>query len=146
MSESSSARILIVANRTAATPALIDAVRERARRSPCSFALLVPQLPSEVPFGDEEARKTLELAIPLLDAAAGSHVQGIVGATDPYEAVRQTLERETYDEVIVSTLPERISRWLHLDLAHRLERLGVPVSAVTAEQAERTLSPGAGSS
>ena len=72
-------------------------------------------------------------------------MQGIVGATDPYEAVRQTLERETYDEVIVSTLPVRISRWLHLDLAHRIERLGVPVSVVTAEQAERTLSPGAGS-
>jgi hypothetical protein len=82
---------------------------------------------------------------PLLDAAAGSHVQGIVGATDPYEAVRQTLEREKYDEVIVSTLPERVSRWLHLDLAHRIERFGVPVSVVTAEQAERTLLPGAGS-
>jgi hypothetical protein len=55
-------------------------------------------------------------------------VHGIVGATDPYEAVRQTLEREKYDEVIVSTLPERVSRWLHLDLAHRIERFGVPVS------------------
>jgi hypothetical protein len=94
----------------------------------------------------EEAAITLELAIPLLDAAAGSHVEGIVGATDPYEAVRQTLERDTYDEVIVSTLPARISRWLHLDLAHRIERLGVPVSVVTAEQAERTFSPGGGSS
>ena len=94
----------------------------------------------------EEAAITLELAIPLLDVAAGSHVQGIVGATDPYEAVRQTLERDTYDEVIVSTLPARISRWLHLDLAHRIERLGVPVSVVTAEQAERTFSPGGGSS
>jgi hypothetical protein len=73
-------------------------------------------------------------------------VEGIVGATDPYEAVRQTLERDTYDEVIVSTLPARISRWLHLDLAHRIERLGVPVSVVTAEQAERTFSPGGGSS
>jgi hypothetical protein len=50
-----------------------------------------------------------------------------------------------YDEVIVSTLPVRVSRWLHLDLAHRIGRFGVPVSVVTADQAERTLSPGAGS-
>ena len=136
-------RILIVAHRTAASPKLLAAVAERAARGPCRFTLLVPR-----PYWDpdtDEAAITLELAIPLLDAAAGSHVQGIVGATDPYEAVRQTLEREKYDEVIVSTLPERISRWLHLDLAHRIARFGVPVSVVTAEQAERTLSPGAGS-
>ena len=60
------ARILIVANRTAATPALLDAVRERAARGPCAFTLLVPQLIAEEAFGDEEARKTIELAVPLL--------------------------------------------------------------------------------
>jgi hypothetical protein len=59
--------------------------------------------------------------------------------------VHQALESEKYDEVIVSTLPERVSRWLHLDLAHRIERFGVPVSVVTAEQAERPLSRGPGS-
>ena len=69
----------------------------------------------------------------------------ILIVVDPYEAVRKTLEHEKYDEVIVSTLPARVSRWLHLDLGHRIERLGVPVSVVTAEQAERALSPGAGS-
>ena len=136
-------RILVVAHRTAATPKLLDAVAERAARGPCSFTLLVPR-----PYWDpdtEEAASTLELAIPLLDAAAGSHVRGIVGATDPHQAVRETLERERYDEVIISTLPARVSRWLHLDLAHRIARLGVPVSVVTADQAERTLSSGAGS-
>ncbi len=84
----------------------------------------------------EEASIILELAIPLLDLAAGSHVRGLVGATDPYEAVREALEREPYDEVIVSTLPQRVSRWLHLDLAHRIAGLGVPVSVITAEQSE----------
>ena len=119
-------RILIVAHRTAASPKLLAAVTERAARGPCKFTLLVPR-----PYWDpdtEEAAMTLELAIPLFDVAAGSHVQGIVGATD-----------------IVSTLPERVSRWLHLDLGHRIERLGVPVSVVTAEQAKRTLSTPAGS-
>lgn len=135
-------RILIVAHRTAATPRLLDAVAERAAREPCKFTLLVPR-----PYWDpdtEEAAIALELAIPLLDIAAGSHVHGIVGATDPFEAVRQTLEGEKFDEVIVSTLPARVSRWLHLDLGHRIAKLGVPVTVVTAEQAERTLSPGAG--
>ena len=136
-------RILVVAHRTAASPKLLAAVAERAARGPCSFTLLLPR-----PYWDpdtEEAAITLEFAIPLLDTAAGSHVHGIVGATDPYEAVRQTLEHERYDEVIISTLPERVSRWVHLDLAHRIERFGVPVSVVTADQAERTLLPGTGS-
>lgn len=135
-------RILIVAHRTAATPKLLEAVAERVARGPCSFTLLVPR-----PYWDrdtDEAAVTIELAIPLLDAAARSPVSATVGANDPYEAVRDALKRETYDEVIISTLPERISRWLHLDLAHRVARLGVPATVVTAEQAERTLAPGHG--
>ncbi len=136
------ADILIVAHRTAATPRLLAAVAERARRGPCTFTLLVPR-----PYWDpdtDEAAATLELAIPLLDRAAGSHVHGLVGAANPFEAVREALEREHFDEVIVSTLPARISRWVHLDLAHRVEHLGVPVTVVTAEQAERVVLPGDG--
>src|SRR5512143_4088011 len=100
-------RILIVAHRTAASPKLLAAVGERAARGPCRFTLLVPR-----PYWDpdtEEAAITLELAIPLLDGAGGYHVQGIVGAPDSYEALRQRLEREKYDGVIVSTLLERVS-------------------------------------
>ncbi len=87
-------RILVVAHRTAASPKLLAAVTERVARGPCRFTLLVPR-----PYWDPDTDEaiTLELAIPLLDAAAGSHVQGIVGATDPYEAVRKTLEHEKYD-------------------------------------------------
>ena len=68
------ARVLIVANRTAATPALLDAVRERAERGPAEFTLLVPQLVSEEAFGEDEARLTIELAVPLLQDAAGARV------------------------------------------------------------------------
>jgi hypothetical protein len=139
MSESSSARVLIVANRTAATPSLIEAVRERAGKSPCAFTLLVPQLVTEQQFGDEEARKTLELAIPLLEEAAGGPVEGRVGSSDVLNAVERTLVQEHYDEVIISTLPERVSHWLRRDLPSKVERLGIPVTVVRAKTARRPI-------
>ncbi|HEX2105415.1 MAG TPA: hypothetical protein VHF51_17310 [Solirubrobacteraceae bacterium] len=139
MPESTPARVLIVANRTAATPILIDAVRDRARRGPCSFALLVPQLAAEEMYGDEEARKTLELAIPLLEEAAGGTVTPLIGPTDAMLAVERTLVHEHFDEVIISTLPERVSHWLRRDLPTRVQRLGVPVTVVKAKSARRPL-------
>jgi hypothetical protein len=132
-------RILIVANRTAATPALLDQVRSRAAQGPCRFTLLVPR-----PYWDpdtEEGSITLELAIPLLEDAAGGHVEGVVGDTDPFVAVCETLERESFDEVIVSTLPQRVSHWLRRDLPARVEGLGLPVTVVTAKGSRRNLSP-----
>jgi hypothetical protein len=133
------ARILVVANKTAATPALIEAVRERARKGACSFALLVPQLACEVPYGDEEARKTLELAIPLLEEAAGGEVTPMIGPADALLAVERVLVRERFDEVIVSTLPERVSQWLRRDLPSRIERLELPVTVVRARTARPPL-------
>lgn len=131
-------RILIVANRTAATPALVEAVRERAATGACRFTLLVPR-----PFWDpdtEESAVTLELALPLLEQAADGHVEGVVGDVDPFVAVRAELDRAPYDEVIVSTLPTHVSHWLRLDLPARVRRLGLPVTVVTAP---RVRHPGA---
>ena len=139
MSEASSARVLIVANRTAATPSLIDAVRERAHEGPCSFTLLIPQLVAEMEFGEEEARKTLDLAIPLLEEAAGGTVSGLIGAPDVLLAVERTLVHEHFDEVMISTLPERVSHWLKRDLPAKVERLGIPVTVVRAKTARRPM-------
>jgi hypothetical protein len=127
--------ILIVANRTAATPGLLEEVRRRAAERDCRFTLLVPR--SYWDADTEESAITLELAIPLLDEAAGSHVSGLIGDEDPFVAVSAALDADRYDEVIVSTLPVRVSRWLHLDLPARLQRLGIPVTVVTARKAER---------
>ena len=135
------ARVLIVANRTAATRALIEAVRERAARGPCDFTLLVPQLIAEEAFGEEEARKTIELAIPLLEEAAGGDVPAIIGTSDAMLAVERVLVHERYDEVLVSTLPERVSHWLKRDLPTRIERLGMPVTVVRAQMAREPLHP-----
>jgi hypothetical protein len=132
------ARVLIVAHRTAATPLLLNAVRARAARSRCSFTLLVPR-----PYWDpdtEEAAATLELAIPLLEEAVGGRVDGIIGDPDPFVAVRDAVTSVGIDEIIISTLPARVSRWLRLDLPHRVEHFGLPVTVVTAQQSERALS------
>ena len=133
-------RILIVAHRTAATPPLIDEVKRRASDGACRFTLLVPR-----PFWDpdtEEAAITLELAIPLLDEAAGDHVEGLIGDTDPFTAVSRALAEAEFDEVIISTLPARVSHWLHLDLPARVQRLGLPVTVITAWKGDRRFAPG----
>jgi hypothetical protein len=139
------ARVLVVANRTAATPALIAAVKERAERGPARFMLLVPNTSSGVErFADPEdhaeteAQNTLELALPLLEEAAGSEVTGMVGAPEPMDAIQDAVNLHGFDEIILSTLPKRVSRWLHLDLPSKLNVLGLPVTTVTASgRAER---------
>jgi hypothetical protein len=126
-----------VANRTAATPALIDAVRKRASEVACQFTLLVPRAYWDA--DTEESAITLELAIPLLEEAAGSHVEGLIGDNDPYVAVTTALEQGDYDEIIISTLPTRVSHWLHLDLPARVQRLGLPTTVITARKSDRDL-------
>ncbi|MBV8942193.1 MAG: hypothetical protein JO240_10700 [Solirubrobacterales bacterium] len=124
-----------MAHRTAATPLLLNAVRARAARSPCTFTLLVPR-----PYWDpdtEEAEMTLELAIPLLEHAAGGDVGGIIGDSDPFVAVREAVTTAGVDEIIISTLPARVSRWLRRDLPRRVEEFGLPVTVVTAQQSQR---------
>jgi hypothetical protein len=125
-------RILLVANRTAATPTLMDEVRRRAGAGPCVFALLIP-----------DARGvahdwTLDLALPLLHEAAGGRVEALVGGPDPLEAVRSAVRHTDFDEIIVSTLPRRVSRWLRRDLPRRIEALGIPVTVITPGEAHET--------
>ena len=130
-------RVLVVANRTAAVPRLLDEVHRRSRSGPCEFALLIP--------GGTQSDWTLEDAVPMLRRAAGGAVEGLAG--DVQEAVCDG----RFDEIIVSTRSSKTSKWLRRDLVHRLRRLGLPVTAVlprqTATGASRTpRRSGAGSS
>lgn len=140
MESSAPARVLVVANRTAATPRLIQAVRERAQRDPCTFTLLVPHfahgLHKVVDAEDQdsdESHAVLELAIPLLEEAAGGKVEGIVGDPEPLAAIQDAINLRGFDEVILSTLPARVSRWLKLDLPSKVGGLGLPVTHVEAQ-------------
>jgi hypothetical protein len=133
------ARVLVVANRTAATPALIEAVRDRAARGPAHFTLLVPntahglhRLIDPEDQSQSEAEQTLELALPLLERAAGGEVEGMVGDPEPLAAIQDAINTRGFDEIIISTLPSRVSRWLKLDLPSKAAGLGLPVTTVTA--------------
>jgi hypothetical protein len=136
-----SARVLVVANQTAATPGLLEAVRERAQRGPARFHLVVPRrahgldkLLDPDSASDVEAREVLGEALPKLSDAAGSNVTGSVGDPEPLMAIQDAIHLGNYDEIIISTLPPRISRWLHVDLVSKTRGLGLPVTHVEARE------------
>src|SRR4051794_17603178 len=100
-------RVLVVAARTAATQALMEAVRERASRGPCAFTLLVPNpthgLHTVVDPEDQgtgEAQTIIELALPLLEDAAGGDVEAMVGDSRPLDAIQDAINIHGFDEII----------------------------------------------
>jgi len=133
-------RILVVAHKTAATPALLDAIRARAAAGPAHFHLLVPNPADHPEVTDADRQKALidgehvlALALPLIEDAAGTAAEGTVSIRhDPMDAIEETLARGTYDGIILSTLPHSVSRWLHTDLPHRVAHLGLPLTTVSA--------------
>jgi hypothetical protein len=132
--------VLVVAHRTAATPALLEAVRERAARGPVTFTLLVPNSPKGLhrlidpeDTDPQSAREVLDRALPALSEAAGAPVEGSVGDANPLSAVMDAVNAGDFDEIIISTLPTSVSRWLRLDLPHKVAGLGLPVTTVTPD-------------
>ena len=119
------ARILVVANRTAATERLLKAVEARSAEAPCRFTLLVPDVESA-----READWTLDTGRRLLSKAAGTSVAGRAGGPDPFVAVQEAVATGEFDEILISTLPRRISKWLRRDLVGRVRGLGLPVTAI----------------
>jgi hypothetical protein len=132
------ASVLVVAHQTAANYALLDAVRRRAEQGPARFHLVVPRRPhgmhkvvDPIEAGEREAREVLAQALPRLSEAAGS-----VGDAEPLMAVEDAVNLGHYDEIIVSTLPLGISRWIKLDLVSKVRALGLPVTHVAARAAD----------
>ena len=134
-----SASVLVVAHQTAATQPLLDAVRSRAQAGPATFHLVVPQRPHGLDklmdpedHGRKAAERALADALPRLSEAAGSEVTGEVGDPEPLMAIQDAINLGGYDEIIISTLPLGVSRWLHLDLISKTRALGLPVTHVLA--------------
>lgn len=127
--------ILVVANVTATSDELFDALKERAKRESVAFHLIVPA----TPFGGGRAaaqEKLAEGVERLLEA--GLEADGQVGDADPIVAVLEAWDPKRHDEIIVSTLPMRFSKWLHAGLPERIGRLtGAPVTHIISEPRKR---------
>jgi hypothetical protein len=139
MQSRSRRRTLVVANRTAATPLLLEEIQRRAVEQPTSFVLLRPSVSSR-----KASDWTLNDAVKSLRRAASGptgqlpiHVEGREGGRDALQAVKQALADGGFDDVIISTLPRRTSAWLRRDLPRRVQALNVPVTVVTQPSGKR---------
>jgi hypothetical protein len=128
------ARVLVLANRTVDSPQLREALVARRERGPISVCLLVPAAwEIQDPHGGvESGRRRINAALRNM-RDDGLEVQCKLGDPDPVAALREAWDPERYDEVIVSTLPGRVSRWLQMDLPRRAQKItGVAVTHVEA--------------
>jgi hypothetical protein len=147
MSAEHTTRVLVVAHLTADEPVLLEAIRQRAEQGPALFVLLVPN-PAQAEWHllhperrDKviEAEQTLDRALPQLSDAAGGAVRGMVSIRhDPMDAIEDAVRNDHFDEIIISAIPHRLAHRLHIDLAHRVLHLGIPVREVTPTNTEST--------
>ena len=153
-------RVLVVANQTVGDSALLQSIRDRMKQGPCEFSLLVPATPhaqrestmemlgrnlgSALPPPEDSrgaveadydhAQSRLDLGMGQL-RQLGAQVDGAVGDPNPLKAIEDALARRTCDEIILSTLPSGVSRWLGQDLPHKVKRkFKVPLTVVTASR------------
>ena len=123
--------VLVIANETLLSGALLDRIRERVARGPASFLLVAPQDDSSpAPEADRRLRRALSAL-----RKEGIDAHGQVVHPDPFTAALQTTHDERIDEIIVSTFSgQRSSSWLRrYDLVERLRReTGLPVDHVLA--------------
>jgi hypothetical protein len=119
--------VLVVANVTATSTELLDALRRLDERGACRFTLVMPRSGSD-------AQGRLDEALEAMRTAGLSKVTGRVRDPDPVVAAMDVWDPMEFDEIVVSTLPTGASRWLGLDLPRRLQKLtGVTVHHVVAQ-------------
>jgi len=135
------ARVLVVANQTACGDELLEVIATRARQGPCRFTLLVPATPphEHATWTEGEARALakgrMEEAMGRFRDAGAGDVRGVVGDANPVRAIDDLLLERHHDEIILSTLPAGVSRWLRFDLPRRVEqRFGMPVTTVISSR------------
>jgi hypothetical protein len=134
-------RVLVVANRTAESPELLDALRARVVQGPCEFTLLVPATPHGIAWaadmhaGGEEAAQHRDAFVDELRAEGLDVAEAKVGDPDPLAALSDECNFTQYDELIVSTLPLHLSKWLRIDLPRKARAAtGLPVTHIVASE------------
>jgi hypothetical protein len=122
--------ILVLANVTAASDELLDALHARAGREQCAFKLIVPA--THAGGGRARAEEKVQEAVSKL-REAGLEADGSVCDPDPIIAITDAWDPKRFDEIVIATLPTALSKWLQTDLPHRVEKLtGAPVTHVVA--------------
>lgn len=134
-----SAKVLVVANRTAESPELLETLKERAADGDCVFTLLVPSTPhglawaADMHSGEEEANSHRQAFLDGLRKQGLNVQEAKVGDSDALAALSDECNFTDYDEIIVSTLPLHMSKWLKVDLPHKAgHATGLPVTHVVA--------------
>jgi hypothetical protein len=125
MPDTAQPRVLVVANRTASTPALLAAVERRAKAG-ARFSLMVPPDPDGTDWTAEDATR-------LVERAAGGTVDGVDPGAQPADTIHGLVAGGDCDQVIVSTTTAHHRHWFHHDLPARLKDLGVPVTVIPPE-------------
>ncbi len=142
---SEKARVLVVANRTAASDELLEAVVKRVEKGPAEFFLVVPATPrgaswiTDINTASVAAQESLQAAHARWQDV-GIENMGRTGDPDPLAAATDAVNDGEFDEVIVSTLPKHVSKWLHLDLPHKVAHAtGLPTEHVSAHESKASV-------
>jgi hypothetical protein len=139
------AKVLVVANQTAESEELLAALKARADQGPVEFTVLVPATPHGVAWaadmfaGEKEADYHRDAMVERFRSIGLDVSEAKVGDPDALAAIcdEVNLSEGGYEQLIVSTLPKKISKWLHLDLPRKAEAAtGVPVLHITARAAK----------
>lgn len=138
------AQVLVIANQTAESDELLTTMRDRAEQGDYEFTVLIPATPHGVAWaanmasdrGKAEAERHRDALVERLRAAGLPVKQAVIGDPDPLAAITDACNRDSYDELIVSTLPHHLSKWLHLDLQRKAAHAtGLPVTSVETKAA-----------
>jgi len=129
-------RYLVVGNQTLGEPGVLDRIAELTKDG--HVHLVVPTTSPE-PGSERVDEQALALASFRMRRAVDVlhereiDAEGEVGHFDPVRAIAHALEHEQADEVILSTLPKGVSKWLQVDLPTAIEhRFGLAVTVITA--------------
>ena len=128
---------LIVGNETLAGESLTQAINDRLAEGPMRARVVVPltRIGGRLTWDEQESKVVAQTRLDeMLDRlkALGIEADGEVGDGDPILAVKDAMRGREIDEIILSTLPAGVSRWLGADVPGRLgDAVTVPLAVVT---------------